>query len=362
MTGFDLSTAQGIYIGDQLASAVYLGNNLIWTGTHDYSQDYLTFEAIQPTTFTFTQNALQYSIDNGTTWTTLAASTASPQLAAGDKILWKQTGLTPSTTNPQGIGTFSATGNFKAYGNVMSLYYGDNFIGEDDLTGKTYALYRLFYQNTYLVDASNIVLPATTLANNCYLAMFRDCTSLTSTPELPATTLVQGCYQQMFRDCTSLTTAPELPATTLAFFCYNSMFYGCTSLTTTPELPATTMGNQSYWAMFYGCTSLTTAPELPATTLDMGCYNRMFYGCTSLTNAPELPATTLAINCYNNMFNGCTSLNYIKCLATDISATVCTTDWVNNVAATGTFIKADSMSSWTTGTSGIPSGWTVQNA
>ena len=34
----------------------------------------------------------------------------------------------------------------------------------------------------------------------------------------------------MFCGCTSLTTAPELPATTLASECYQAMFANCTSL------------------------------------------------------------------------------------------------------------------------------------
>ena len=85
----------------------------------------------------------------------------------------------------------------------------------------------------------------------------------------------------------------------------------------------------------------------------------MFRNCTSLTTAPVLPATTLEGNCYTRMFQGCTSLNYIKCLATSTGATLCTSDWVNGVAATGTFVKNKDMSSWTTGVSGIPSGWTV---
>jgi hypothetical protein len=84
----------------------------------------------------------------------------------------------------------------------------------------------------------------------------------------------------------------------------------------------------------------------------------MFYGCTSLTQAPELPATTLASNCYQYMFNGCTNLNYIKCLATNISATNCTYNWVSGVSETGIFVKAEGVE-WTTGNSGIPSGWTV---
>ena len=114
--------------------------------------------------------------------------------------------------------------------------------------------------------------------------------------------------------------------------------------------------------MFRDCTSLTIAPELPATTLTTSCYSNMFRGCTRLTNTPMLPATTLVNGCYSSMFQGCIKLNYIKCLATNISATNCTANWVNRVAATGTFVKASSMTSWTTGVNGIPTNWTVENA
>ena len=87
----------------------------------------------------------------------------------------------------------------------------------------------------------------------------------------------------------------------------------------------------------------------------------MFYGCTSLTTAPALPATTLAKSCYDRMFRGCKSLNNVKCLATDISATNCTADWLRGVATSGTFTKASSMTSWPSGPDGIPSDWTVEN-
>ena len=170
------------------------------------------------------------------------------------------------------------------------------------------------------------------------------------------------CCYKMFYGCTSLTTALELPATTLAQSCYNSMFNGCTSLTTAPKLPATTLAESCYNSMFYGCTSLTTAPELPATTLAEICYSKMFSECSSLTVAPELLATELTTYCYNSMFLGCTKLNYIKCLATNVSASYCTYNWVDHVPSTGTFIKHPDMDSWPTGTSGIPSGWTVVNA
>ena len=60
-------------------------------------------------------------------------------------------------------------------------------------------------------------------------------------------------------------------------------------------------------------------------------------------------------------FYKCTKLSYIKCLATNISPKDCTYIWVYKVANTGTFVKAASMSTWTTGDNGIPKGWTVIN-
>ena len=176
---------------------------------------------------------------------------------------------------------------------------------------------------------------------------------------------IQYILAHIFRDNTHIINASGLvlPATILYNYSYSSMFYGCTSLTTVPVLPTTTLaGTGCYSQMFRGCTSLTTAPTLQTTTLTAGCYANMFNGCTSLTTAPDLPAATLAENCYFNMFYGCTKLNYIKCLATDISASRCTEEWLNGVAASGTFVKDPSMSSWITGDNGIPSGWTVEDA
>ena len=229
-------------------------------------------------------------------------------------------------------------------------------------------------------------LSATTLANECYRNMFGGCTGLTTAPALQAESLANECYEQMFSGCTGLTTAPNLPAKTAAEYCYYYMFEGCTALATPPVLSATTMASHCYYAMFKGCTSLTTAPDLPATTLASYCYANMFLNCTGLTTAPTtllattlaewcyssmfdgcseltmapiLPTTTLQSSCYKWMFYGCTKLSSVTCLATNISADDCTYNWLNGVAATGTFTKAASMTGWTTGVSGIPSAWTV---
>lgn len=171
-----------------------------------------------------------------------------------------------------------------------------------------------------------------------------------------------GGFVYLFKDCSLLTSAPSLPATVLSYGCYAGLFYGCSSLTEAPVLPATEMKSASYIIMFSGCSSLTNAPELPATTLDDSCYSQMFEGCTSLVEAPELPATTLVQVCYSGMFKDCTSLSRIVCKATDITALNCLVDWVNNVSSQGTFVKAKDNDSWTTGVSGIPQGWTVEDA
>ena len=95
-------------------------------------------------------------------------------------------------------------------------------------------------------------------------------------------------------------------------------------------------------------------------------FQNLFKDNIYITNAEDkelvLPATVLTQNCYFQMFSGCTNLNYIKCLATDISASNCTYNWLYNVSSSGTFVKAAGFDGWTTDAdddSGIPWGWTV---
>ena len=300
------------------------------------------------------------------------------------------------------------------YGNVMSLIDPENYATKTEVYGNSFR--NLFYGNENIKShpSKDLILPAETLAYNCYAYMFlgckaledaptilattladdccismfnecsnlktapdllattavyncyhymfSDCTSLEEAPELPATTLDNSCYDSMFENCTSLKKAPALPATTMVEDCYLNMFAGCTSLTVAPELPSTSLYYHCYYGMFEGCTSLKEAPILPATTLAEGCYSEMFMSCTSLEEAPILPATTLAEGCYAEMFMDCTNLSSITCLATDISADDCTLDWVKDVPSSGTFTKAPT-ADWSgkADDSGIPSGWTVKD-
>ena len=309
----------------------------------DFSKEPLTFNILSAGTINWTASdtSVTRTIDyklNDNEWASITSNTGSsaPTITVnpGDKLQFRGNNTQYYDSSSDGYNSFGGSALFELEGNIMSLIYGDEF--KNKLTINNYAFTGLFQECVNLISAENLILPATTLGDSCYGAMFGNCTSLTTAPELPATTLATQCYYGMFLGCTSLTAAPALPATTLAVGCY--------------------------YYMFGGCTSLTTAPALPATTLAGGCYSGMFNNCTSLTTAPELPATTLIDSCYGGMFYNCTSLNYIKCLATDISASNCTGSWVEGVASTGTFVKASSMTSWTEGVSGIPSGWTVQDA
>lgn len=308
----------------------------------NYANHYLTFVALESGTFTFTNhgsgNNIQYSVDNGSTWTSLASATATPTIASGSKILWKSTRTPGNASNNYGVGTFSSTGRFDVEGNAMSLLFGDSFTDKTSLSGKAGALGTLFNGCTTIVNAGNMVLPATTTVGNCYFEMFLNCTSLVSAPVLPATTITgTQVYFEMFRGCTSLTTAPDLPATTITSYCYYRMFYGCSSL-------------------------VNVQTTLPATSLQQSCYYQMFNSCTSLVTAPILPALTLYASCYGYMFYNCQQLKYVKMMATDISATNCLNNWMARVATGGTFVK-NSAATWSVvGDSGIPSSWTVETA
>ncbi len=318
---FDLDADYQAFIGGEFitpnvsytldTNITYYNPGAIVPSEPDYSKEYLTFTALEDDmTVSFAKKAssgtLNYSIDEGNTWTELTDTTLS--INTGEKIMFKGD-LIPVSSS--GIGTYSTTKNFDVSGNIMSLLYGDDFVGQTDLTGKNYAFYTLFGtffgEHVKVVNAKDLILPATTLANYCYYGMFYNCSSLTTAPELPATTLTSDCYGSMFSHCRTLTTAPELPATTLANYCYGYMFEDCIKLTT----------------------------------------------------APELPATTLAQSCYRGMFNVCISLKYIKMLATNTSAKDCLYIWVDGVASTGTFVKSAGVNI-PSGRNGIPSGWTVE--
>ena len=262
MNGFDLSTVTNIYLGSTTVKEVYIGTKLIWpTKADDYSSEYFTIESLEDGNQIGIVDSDRPSISISTdkqTWTTVtpnAAPTYFITLNTGEKVYIKGSNDKYYDDTWATQGYFTSTGRFNVSGNIMSLIYADDFKNKTTLSSSNSFAY-LFY-NANLISAEHLVLPATTLADNCYESMFNSCLSLFTAPELPATTLVDYCYKDMFSDC---------------------------------------------W-----------------------------------------------------------TLEYIKMLATDVSATDCLSNWVYNVASSGTFVKAAS-TTLPTGVNGIPNGWTVEAA
>ena len=392
MNGLNFSNASDIRLGSRTITALYYGSTLLWPLKRDYSKEYLTIEAVDnsvlvefilgATSGMSVSKDIQYSKDKSS-WTTVSFGNLSGgnipgvRINKGEKLYLRGDNTTygdySDADNTQhyhcNIKITGDNSNAKLYGNIMSLLYADNFANQTTLYNRC-TFSSLFMSSTALTDASNLILPATTLSEKCYEGMFSYCSSLASIPKLPATTLAPRCYSAMFQNCTSLIESiQELPATTLAEECYSYMFSRCSSLRLTPDLPATTLAPSCYMYMFSN-TNITAGPELPATTLAKECYAFMFNNCKSLITAPDLLATTLAPSCYWSMFKGCSVLTYIKCLGytsggntgdNDRPMTEYTDAWVDGVQPYGTFIKNPNMT-WPTGISGIPDRWKVEDA
>lgn len=358
----------------------------------DYESKYLTFVILENMLIYVHDVGIYYSKDNGNSWTRKELGEYI-DARAGERILVKGTWSTVSEN-----GRFDSGGRGKCIveGNVMSLLYGDEFVGKTTMDSYC-SLDSLFNYYDYgcvnIISAENLVLPATDLQPGCYYGMFNGCSELVTAPTiLPATTLTDGCYRRMFYHCTKLKNIPVLPATTLADYCYYEMFDGCSSLSQVPELPATTMQSRCYMMMFLGCSNIDTAPELPAMTLAEYCYEQMFQNCINLINPPALPATTLyegcyagmfdgcknlisapdlyalvlARGCYNHMFANCERLQYVKALFTSNptpqsqnNGTGWTWLWLANVSSNGTFVK-NGEATWTDrGNNSIPKNWSI---
>ena len=201
---------------------------------HDYSADYLTFRVLTSGTISWKSfgsqtNIIEYSIDNGA-WTSLTATPEGATLSVAQGNLVRFRGINTAYAKDKNnySGFEGGTATYDIEGNIMSLLYGDNFAESTTLPNASYIFCSLF-KKAPVVSAEHLVLPATTLKEYCYRALFSWCTTLTKAPELPATTLAKGCYWYMFEQC-AITEAPVLNATTLVAECYGHMFKDCALL------------------------------------------------------------------------------------------------------------------------------------
>ena len=172
---------------------------------------------------------MKYSKNGGIKTTVTTNDDIEIPVDADDKVQFYGNGT--NITKYDGTRISGGTAVCKIYGNIMSLVNEFDFATSNTTLTETHAFASLFYGNTTLTDAQDLVIPATTLTDSCYMNMFYGCDNLIDAPiVLPATTLVKGCYHSMFYGCTGMRTSPMLPAMTLVPNCYYGMFNGCKEL------------------------------------------------------------------------------------------------------------------------------------
>ena len=237
-TTFSALPLEGVAEG-QSVTLKYSGRRKVKsvTATHDGPNplaEPLTVEATAAGTIVVSNPkalTFKYSTDDGATKTETSATNVEIPVEAGDKVQFYGN----NTTYSDGQNYFNINGSgsrflCNLYGNIMSLLDEDNFATMTNLPNVEYVFYGLLCNNNTLIDASGLLLPATTLSYACYAGMFGSCSGLYAAPDLPAETLAVKCYSNMFTNCLFLTKSPVLPAKKLVDECYNHMFYGCSSL------------------------------------------------------------------------------------------------------------------------------------
>jgi len=187
-------------------------------------------------TGTISDIVISYSYD-AETWSTLAPNTEIT-LNTNAKVYIKGYNSIHAYRDNSNYMRFNFTtdennkGYVKASGNINSLYDNNDGSGITSIPTQ-YAYYTLFQSCSLLVDASELLLPSTSLSNYCYSSMFSYDTNLRAAPSvLPATSSTLCCYQNMFSYCSNLEQSPEIMLTNISSTnqCCINMFSSCRKL------------------------------------------------------------------------------------------------------------------------------------
>lgn len=263
------------------------------------------------TSIKFNYDGIRYSRDYGETWTnyTVQFTLDADEVICveGSRTNYKNDAGTDAYGTPSNKPIFDANKLCYISGNIMSLVADAEHLSESA------------FQGAFSKGSNNQVT---------YIDINPDFPLI-----LPVKTLADKCYMQMFRNCTSLQCAPQFRVEGTAYRCCYNMFRQCTNLTDISGI------------------------ELPAMELSQDCYRELLRQCSNLKTSPVLPAKTLVQECYRQMFSA-SGITTIVCLATNISATNCLSEWVSGLPGKGTFYKAPGVN-YPRNNNGIPSGWTV---
>ena len=211
---------QDMYLGETKISKAYLGTDLVYqkeeeSGEVGYESQYLTITSLEDSnkirvkgnSTSLNIPTIECSINGGQSWQSFTITTTGTALATlnnDESVLLRAT--CSNTTNSNGYITFNTTKKVDISGNIMSLVYGKKFKRKTDLSGKPYIFKNLFESATKIINAQNLILPATVLPNDCYNSMFRSCSGLLTVPEIPDVPMSTRCCWYMFSECSSLIT------------------------------------------------------------------------------------------------------------------------------------------------------------
>lgn len=157
---------------------------------------------------------VEYSLDQGATWTALTKRNQAILLEkAGDIVMFR--GENDTYNGEARFVTESATSNARGgtraptmavaliYGNITSMLRKD-FSSMKELS-QPYTFKEMFKESNINIDADmQLVLPAEDISKGCYEEMFAGNAALEVAPVLPAETLKDACYAGMFAECSKL--------------------------------------------------------------------------------------------------------------------------------------------------------------
>ena len=216
-----------ITIGGKTVSTIGIGGKIVEIASAAPNYFYVQAEAAGAQVWL--QNvsntpSIEYSTD-GTTWTSWDYSRIT--LAnIGDKVYFRGNNPNGFITSSSNSSSFKCTADYRVGGDIAYLV---------STTGSAATLpascFRaLFNSQEHLIDASNLILSATSVGDYCYYMMFNYCTALTAAPVISATSVGDSSFQSMFYGCTSLTESPTIHAAPTVTNSFVYMFYGCTAL------------------------------------------------------------------------------------------------------------------------------------
>lgn len=355
----------------------YFGTTLLEDGTITLNIG----SSVNPTGTNRVEN-ISYAVgedkDNNV-WTTVTNVASAVVLVevpalAGQTIYWKGVGTVLWAGANMGIARggqgciFYSDCNFTIHGNILSLFYGDNFANNT----KMGSIKGLFYQCTTLVDAGNLLLGNPVGGQGSYHleSMFNGCTSLVRAPQWWADEVYtnNSAGSSWFSNCTSLKYIPK--ATIIGTGLSNS-FYNCVSLEDASMLTLkqyeNTAYNNAYTGVFSGCTSLKKPPkiETPLPSEEhasiQNVYRGMYENCKELISVsiPGVYKTAYADSGGGNLFrylcNGCSKLKWIRACWT---ANIPQNYIASGVAEYGQFVK-NGASKWK-GHGNFPVKWDIK--